>query len=160
MNNVSNDNPASNNGTAHTGQLKPDHLKSISSPLTSQPQQQKRILVIDDNPDIVFTLRVGLESDPTMQVFGFDNPVTALVEFKPNFYDLLLIDVNMPLMDGFQLAQNLLRRDLNVKVCFITAGEINMNAAREVHPLKSIGCFIKKPITAEQLLRHIRAELE
>jgi DNA-binding response OmpR family regulator len=95
-----------------------------------------------------------------MQVFGFDNPVTALVEFKPDFYDLLLIDVNMPLMDGFQLAQNLLRRDLNVKVCFITAGEINMDAAREVHPLKSIGCFIKKPISAEQLIKRIRAELE
>ena len=46
-------------------------------------------------------------SDPTVQVFGYDNPVTALVEFTPNFYDLLLIDVNMPLMDGFQLAQNL-----------------------------------------------------
>ena len=56
-----------------------------------------------------------------MQVFGFDNPVTALVEFKPNFYDLLLIDVNMPLMDGFQLAQNLVRRDLNVRVCFMTS---------------------------------------
>jgi hypothetical protein len=42
----------------------------------------------------------------------------------------------------------------------MTAGEINMDAAREVHPLKSIGCFIKKPITAEQLLRHIKAELE
>jgi DNA-binding response OmpR family regulator len=57
----------------------------------------------------VLTLRVGLESDSTLQVFGFDNPVTALVEFKPNFYDLLLIDVNMPLLDGFQLAQNLVR---------------------------------------------------
>ena len=116
--------------------------------------------MIDDDPDIVFTLRVGLESDPTMQVFGFDNPVTALVEFKPNFYDLLLIDINMPLMDGFQLAQNLVRRDPNVRVCFITAGEINMDAAREVHPLKSIGCFIKKPITLEQLLKRIKAELE
>ena len=135
-------------------------IKTTSLPLPSQPQQQKRILVIDDNPDIVFTLRVGLESDPTMQVFGFDNPVTALVEFKPNFYDLLLIDINMPLLDGFQLAQNLVRRDLNVKVCFMTSGEINMEAASEVHPLKSIGCFIKKPITAEQLLRRIKAELE
>ena len=65
--------------------------------------------MVDDSPDILFTLRVGLESDPTMQVYGFDNPVTALVEFKPNFYDLLLIDVNMPLMDGFQLAQNLVQ---------------------------------------------------
>ena len=116
--------------------------------------------MIDDNPDIVFTLRVGLEMDSTIQVFGYDNPVTALVEFTPNFYDLLLIDVNMPLLDGFQLAQNLVRRDLNVRVCFITAGEINMDAAREVHPLKSIGCFIKKPIATEQLLRRIRAELE
>jgi DNA-binding response OmpR family regulator len=116
--------------------------------------------VIDDNPDIVFTLRVGLESDHTMQVFGFDNPVTALVKFKPNFYDLLLIDVNMPLLDGFQLAQNLVRRDLNVRVCFMTSGEINMDAAREVHPLKSIDCFIKKPITTAELIKRIRAELE
>ena len=82
------------------------------------------------------------------------------MEFTPNFYDLLLIDVNMPLLDGFQLAQNLVRRDQNVRVCFMTSGEINMNEAREVHPIKSIGCFIKKPITAEQLLRRIRAELE
>ena len=71
--------------------------------------------MIDDDPDIVFTLRVGLESDPTMQVFGFDNPVTALVEFKPNFYDLLLIDVNMPLLDGFQLAQNLEKQVAEMK---------------------------------------------
>ena len=116
--------------------------------------------MVDDNPDIVFTLRVGLESDQTVQIFSYDNPVTALVEFKPNFYDLLLIDVNMPLLDGFQLAQNLVRRDLNIRVCFMTSGEININAAREVHPLKSIGCFIKKPITTEQLLRRIKAELE
>jgi FixJ family two-component response regulator len=52
----------------------------------------------------------------------------------------------MPLMDGFQLAQNLVRRDLNVRVCFITSGEINMDAAREVHPLKSTDWFIKKLI--------------
>ena len=42
----------------------------------------------------------------------------------------------------------------------MTSGEINMDAAREVHPLKSRGCFIKKPITAEQLLKRIKAELE
>ena len=160
MNKDPNDNSEARNEAIHRGQLKPDHVKPSSSTLSSQPQQQKRILVIDDNPDIVLTLRVGLESDPTLQVFGFDNPVTALVEFKPNFYDLLLIDVNMPLLDGFQLAQNLVRRDSNVRVCFMTAGEINMDAAREVHPLKSIGCFIKKPIATEQLITRIRAELE
>jgi two-component system response regulator TrcR len=148
------------NGTVYTGKLEPDQVKSSSSLLSENPQQYKRILVVDDNSDIVFTLRIGLESDLTIQVYSYDNPVTALLEFKPNFYNLLLIDVNMPLMDGFQLAQKLLQKDLNVRVCFMTSGEINMDAAREVHPLKSIGCFIKKPITTEQLLRRIRAELE
>ena len=160
MNKTPSDNPEPWNGTIHTGKLKQDQIESSLPLASSQPQQNKRILVVDDNPDIVLTLRVGLEMDSTIQVFGYDNPVTALVEFTPNFYDLLLIDVNMPLLDGFQLAQNLVRRDQNVRVCFMTSGEINMNAAREVHPLKSIGCFIKKPITAEQLLRRIRAELE
>jgi len=66
----------------------------------------------------------------------------------------------MPMMDGFQLTQKLLQKDLNVRVCFMTSGEINIDAAREVHPLKSIGCFIKKPISTEQLVKRIRAELE
>jgi DNA-binding response OmpR family regulator len=160
VNKYPNDSLEPKNGTNHTGKLKPDQVKSSSSLLSHDPQQYKRILVVDDNSDIVFTLGIGLKSDPTMQVYGYDNPVTALLEFKPNFYDLLLIDVNMPMMDGFQLAQKLLQTDLNVRVCFMTSGEINMDAAREVHPLKSIGCFIKKPITTEQLLRRIRAELE
>ncbi len=160
MNRAPNVDPKPENETVRTEELKSDNIRSTSSLASSDFQRHKRILVIDDDPDIVFTIRVGLESDPTMQVFGFDNPVTALVEFKPNFYELLLIDVNMPLLDGFQLAQNLVRRDLNVRVCFMTSGEINMDAAREVHPLKSIGCFIKKPITAEELITRIRAELE
>jgi DNA-binding response OmpR family regulator len=160
VNKAPNDNPEPKKETIHTGKLKQDPTESSLPLASSQPQQHKRILVVDDNPDIVLTLRVGLEMDSTIQVFGYDNPVTALVEFIPNFYDLLLIDVNMPLLDGFQLAQNLVRRDLNVRVCFMTSGEINMDAAREVHPLKSIGCFIKKPITSEQLLGRIKAELE
>jgi DNA-binding response OmpR family regulator len=160
VNKAPNDNPEPKKETIHTGKLKQDPTESSLPLVSSGRQQHKRILVVDDNPDIVFTLRIGLESDPTIQVYCYNNPVTALVEFKPNFYDLLLIDINMPLLDGFQLAQNLLRRDLNVRVCFMTSGEINMDAAREVHPLKSIGCFIKKPITTEQLIRRIKAELE
>ena len=155
-----NDSLEPKNGTNYTGKLKLNQIKSSSSLLSHDHQQHKRILVVDDNPDIVFTLRIGLERDSTMQVYSYDNPVSALLEFKPNFYDLLLIDVNMPMMDGFQLANKLLQKDLNVRVCFMTSGEINMDAAREVHPLKSIGCFIKKPITTEQLLRHVKAELE
>ena len=136
-----------------------DNMKLIGREHLKQ-SEYKKILIVDDNSDIPFTLCLELESDPIMQVYSYDNPVTALLDFKPNFYDLLLIDINMPLMDGFQLAHKLLQRDINVRVCFMTSGEINMAAAREVHPLKSIDCFIKKPITAEQLLRRIRAEVE
>jgi len=145
-------------GTNDTGQLvSQGEIKSVRS----SPPLHKRILVVDDNSDIAFTLRIGLEeSDPTIKVHSFDNPVTALLEFKPDFYDLLLVDVNMPLMDGFQLIHKLLQKDINVRVCFMTSGEINMDAAREVHPLKSIGCFIKKPISTEQLVKRVRAELE
>jgi DNA-binding response OmpR family regulator len=149
-------------GHINIGLLEPDDIKqSSSSSSSSSNTQHKRILVVDDNSDIAFTLRIGLEdSDKTMQVYSYDNPVNALLDFKPNFYDLLLIDVNMPLMDGFELCQKMLKKDINVKVCFMTSGEINMDAVREVHPLKSIGCFIKKPITASELVGRIRAELE
>jgi DNA-binding response OmpR family regulator len=134
---------------------------SFRSPSLFNQHQYKRILIVDDDSDIALTLRIGLENnDATMQVYSYDNPVNALTDFEANFYDLLLIDVNMPLMNGFELCEKLLQKDINVKVCFMTAGEINMDAAREIHPLMSIGCFIKKPITIDSLARRIRAELE
>lgn len=138
-----------------------DQLKQSSSLSSSTLEQSKRILIVNDTPDIAFTLRIELENSGTpFQVDSYDNPVTALLEFKPNFYDLLIIDINMPLMDGFELCKKLLQKDINVKICFMTSGEINTDAIREVHPLKSIGCFIKKPITTDALVKHIRAELE
>jgi DNA-binding NtrC family response regulator len=131
------------------------------SSVSSNSPSHKMILIVDDDSDIAFTLTMGLEeSDPTMQVHSFDNPVTALLEFKADFYDLLLIDINMPLMDGFQLAHKLLQKDINVRVCFMTSGELNIDAAREVHPLKSIGCFIKKPISIEKLVKCVNEELK
>jgi DNA-binding response OmpR family regulator len=151
---LGNSNLESNYGCLDVESLEKDHISFTSI-------QNKRILIIDDNSDISFTLRIGLENnDANMEVYSYDNPINALIEYKPNFYDLLLIDVNMPLMDGFELCEKLLQKDINVKVCFMTSGEINIDAAREVHPLKSIGCFIKKPITIDALARRIKKELE
>ena len=150
-----------NYGTIGNGQLEPYYIEKSVSSVPSHTRLVKRVLVVDDNSDIAFALRMGLEnSDENMQVDSYDNPVSALSEFEPNLYDLLLIDVNMPFMNGFELCQKLLQKDINVRVCFMTAGEINTDAVREVHPLKSIGCFIKKPISADALVRRIRAELE
>jgi two-component SAPR family response regulator len=67
----------------------------------------------------------------------------ALLEIKPDFCDLLLVDINMPLMNGFELREKILELDVNVRVCFMFAGKINHEAIREVHSTKSIGCYIK-----------------
>ncbi|MGC2573609.1 MAG: response regulator [Candidatus Nitrosopolaris sp.] len=69
-----------------------------------------------------------------MEVHTSNNLVVALSGFKPNFYDLLLIDINMPHMNGFQLCENILAIDINVRICFMSSGEINRKALRFNHP--------------------------
>jgi CheY-like chemotaxis protein len=90
-----------------------------------------RILIVDDDPDITLSFSIGLE-DGGFEVYTYTDPLDALSNFKPSFYDLLLVDINMPRMNGFELCKRILEIDLNVKVCFITAGDINIEALREV----------------------------
>jgi DNA-binding response OmpR family regulator len=84
----------------------------------------------------------------------------ALSEFKPNFYDLMLVDVYMPDMNGFQLCEKILEVDPNLRVCFMSAAEINLEALREVYSKLSFGCFMKKPVTIEYLVKRLLAELD
>jgi DNA-binding response OmpR family regulator len=63
-------------------------------------------------------------------------------------------------MNGFKLSTEILKEDVNVKICFVSAGEVNHEAVRELYPSISIGCFIKKPVTVEYLVKRIKAELE
>ncbi len=132
--------------------------KEKLSPLT------KRILIVDDHSDILFTFKKGLEADSSgkifFQVYAYNDPLLALSEFKPNFYDLLLVDVNMPKVNGFEFSEKIFKLDVNVRICYISAGEMNIEALREQYPSLSIGCFIKKPVTIENLLRRVKAELE
>jgi CheY-like chemotaxis protein len=133
----------------------------------------KRILVVDDEPDVTLTFKVGLEgyhygandnddnNDKTrFEVYTYNNPSEALSEFKPNFYDIMLVDVYMPKMNGFQLCEKILELDVNIRVCFISAAEINIEALREVYPKVSFGCFMKKPVAIEYLVKRLLAELQ
>ncbi|MFY9797242.1 MAG: response regulator [Candidatus Nitrosopolaris sp.] len=67
-----------------------------------------------------------------MEVYTSNNPIVALSEFKPNFYDLLSVDINMPHMNGFELCEKILAIDINVKVCFMSSVEINREALRDI----------------------------
>jgi DNA-binding response OmpR family regulator len=126
----------------------------------------KRILLVDDDPDITLTFKKGLEEENetsgkvVLQVFSYNDPLVALSEFRTDFYDLLLIDVNMPKMNGFEFSEKILELDLNVRICYISAGEMNMGALREQYKSLSIGCFIKKPIAMENLVRKVKTELD
>src|SRR5215813_1547048 len=98
----------------------------------------KRILIVDDDEDITLTFRAGIEDNNNkngvnkrIEVYTSNDPLLALTEFKPNFYDLLLIDINMPHMNGFELSEKILATDLNVKVCFMSSAEINREALGE-----------------------------
>jgi DNA-binding response OmpR family regulator len=126
---------------------------------------------VDDDTDITFTYKLGLETyyegyeddnenKIKFQVYTYNNPLVALSEFKSNFYDLLLIDINMPDINGLELCQKILELDANVRVCFITAWEVNIEALREVYPNVSLGCFIRKPVSIEYLVKRLSAELD
>ena len=127
----------------------------------------KRILIIDDDPDVTTTFKVGIENSNTyavenkrIEVYTCNDPLTAVSEFESNFYDLALIDINLPYMNGFQLYEKILHLDINVRVCFMSNGEINREALREIYPALSLGCFIRKPVTIEYLVKRIKSELD
>ena len=139
---------------------------SPQSSTTSYSQQQnnkKSILLVDDEPDIIGILKIGLE-DNGFKVDAFTDPQEALSSFKAGTYDLLLLDVRMPKLNGFELYEQIKKIDDDnnnkAKVCYITAYEINYEKIREEFPSLEVSCFIKKPIEIQDLVRRINAELE
>ena len=119
---------------------------------------KKRILLVDDESDITIAFRMSLESNGFI-VDTFNDPQGALSNFKAGVYDLLLIDIKMPKMNGFELYQEIERIDNKAKVCFITAFEVYYKSLRELFPTTNVDCFIKKPITTDELVERIRTEL-
>ena len=119
----------------------------------------KVVLIVDDDPDMTSIFSLGLQ-DEGFEVYTYNDPLEVLSQFRPNFYDLLLVDISMPKMNGIDLSRQLLELDPNVKICFITAGEANIEVLRELYPTRGIGCFIRKPVTIDQLVRRVKAELD
>src|ERR1700757_756854 len=124
---------------------------SLYHPVVIKDEQRfwKRILIVDDDTDLTITFKAVIEEsnnnndvNKRIEVYTSNDPIVALSEFKPNFYDLLLVDIKMPYMNGFELSEKILAIDINVKICFMSSGEINRKALREIYPSLSVGCFI------------------
>jgi len=117
-----------------------------------------KILIVDDDADITLAFKKGLENDG-FKVDVFNDPLEALSNFEASKYDLLLLDIRMPKMNGFELYKEMDKIDNNVKVCFITAFEVYYEALREVFPSMEVECFIRKPIEIGDLVKRIKNEL-
>ncbi len=125
--------------------------------LTSSPDRYKgRILIVDDEKDIAKSFSLALEKDGFI-VDTYNDPVIALGDFKSDLYDLLLLDIRLPNMDGFELYDKIREKDKRVKVCFISGYQMNFLALRE-QGLQT-DCIISKPIELEDLVRRINVEL-
>ena len=120
------------------------------------PQQgQKKILVVDDEPDLTMLCRLALEYHG-FKVDSFNDPQEALSNYQPGYYDLVILDIKMPKMDGFLLYDEIKKKDHKAKVCFLTASELYYEQfrKREYNAIDK-NLFIRKPIENEELLKEV-----
>jgi len=148
--------------------LRLDTLIETETKTTPKPPIIKRILLVDDDPDITLTFKAGLDGHyygvgdkkKRFEVYAYNDPLLVLTEFKPHFYDLLLTDIYMPNMNGFELCEKIIELDVNIRVCFMSALEVNIRALREVYRNVGFGCFIEKPVSIDYLINRLAAELD
>ena len=123
----------------------------------------KRIMVVDDCKDVNYTFKIVLsESDQRLEVHSFNDPLVALQEFRPGLYDLIIIDILMPRMNGFELYDKVRELDSNVIICFLTtASEIYYkDVVKEAFPELGTRCFISKTIANRDLIEKVKVLLE
>jgi DNA-binding response OmpR family regulator len=130
----------------------------VTSRLSSN--NKKRILFVDDEPDLTSLFKKALES-AGFSINVFNNSADALEDFKPHFYDLAMLDIVMPKMDGFDLYKELQKVDPDVKVCFLTASEKYREDLREGE-YRRLGkdLFIQKPLSIKKLIKEIHRRID
>jgi DNA-binding response OmpR family regulator len=125
----------------------------------SSNSNKKRILFVDDEPDLTSLFKMALESGG-FYFDVFNNSADVLKNFKPHFYDLVMLDIVMPKMDGFSLYKELQKVDPDVKVCFLTASEKYREGLREgEYQTLSKDLFIQKPLSIKDLRKEIHKRI-
>jgi DNA-binding response OmpR family regulator len=124
--------------------------------MIAENQRTKRILIVDDEPDVCEILKKVFEQSG-FNADSYDDPILALENFKAGSYDLLLLDIKMPEIDGFHLYQEMKKIDDRVKVCFLTASEMYYDRFRKEEEFVQMdkGLFLRKPIQNRELIKEI-----
>jgi DNA-binding response OmpR family regulator len=129
---------------------------------TPTPEENSRtrtcnIFMVDNEPDINITIKTALEENGDFKVDTFNNAESALFAFKPGHYDLAILDVKMPWMNGFQLYKKLREIDKMLKICFLTAAELTYLHDVDsdiINDLKT-NCFVTKPVNTPGLIARL-----
>jgi DNA-binding response OmpR family regulator len=122
---------------------------------------KKRLLIVDDEQDVTLTLHAILQ-EGGFEVVSFNDPLLALQSFKPRHYELVILDIRMPKMNGFELYRQIKRKDNQVKVCFLTAvSEFREyeQYKKETYPKMGERYFIAKPVSNDELIRRVNEML-
>jgi DNA-binding response OmpR family regulator len=128
----------------------------LSTVTVSNPGKRQKILVVDDEPDITSLFRKALMREG-FRVDVYNDPVDSLKNFKPHFYDLIILDIIMPDMDGFKLYNQLRKVDPDIKILFLTASEKNFDALSKDGYHKDL--FLFKPIHIQDLVKEVNLRL-
>jgi DNA-binding response OmpR family regulator len=114
-----------------------------------------KILIVDDEADLTQVYSLVLEYHG-FKVDSFNDPLAALAKFEPGLYDLVILDIKMPKMDGFELYHEIKKKDNNSKVCFLTASELYYEEFRKKgYRALDRNLFLRKPIENEELVKEI-----
>ena len=123
---------------------------------------KRRLLLVDDEQDITSILCSVLQ-ESGFKVSFFNDPLLALKYFKPHYYDLVILDIRMPNMNGFELYRQIRRKDNRIKVCFLTAvsefGEYEQYK-KEAYPKLGERHFVAKPVSNDELIKKINEMLK
>jgi CheY-like chemotaxis protein len=119
-------------------------------------KERKRILLVDDEPDSCMTFKAVLE-DAGFECTPYTDSLQALQEFRPFHYDLILLDIRMPILNGFELCKNIREVDKTLQVVFITASEVYYEQLRRQSYPELINDaninYVQKPIVNQELIR-------
>jgi len=144
-----------------------------------EKRRKKRILIVDDEPDITFTFKTVLEENGFKEeVDVYNEPLLALQYFESGIYSLLVTDIAMPKMDGFELYEQVKKIDNKIKVIFVTASEVSYEALGELFLLTNVDLnddknivpilresekdqverFVRKPVEVNKFIGRVKKE--
>jgi DNA-binding response OmpR family regulator len=136
-------------------------LCKIFLPKIKSMTRTRKIIMVDDEPDINLTIKKALEENGSFQVDTFNDAESALVTFKPEVYDLALLDIRMPGTSGFRLWKKLREVDKKLKICFLTAAKSNYFGDIDSDVINDMGtdCFLAKPVNTTDLINRLKVIL-